>query len=137
MKKIILFIPYGNLRKDFAARYGLNAYYAGKHWSQRQKDAKYWHAITEQAMNDAGIKKDHKPFTKPVSVKLYWNDKLDLDNHAAMGKMIVDALKGRIIEDDSRKYLASVQHYWHDCPFIKVEIAEFCDRTQPKKEKRA
>ena len=53
-----------------------------------------------------------------------WNDRLDIDNHAVMGKMIVDALKGRLIEDDSRRWLKGIAHYFHDEDFISVEIHE-------------
>ena len=33
-------------------RYGLNAYYAGKHWAVRKKDAEYWHTITRAAVRE-------------------------------------------------------------------------------------
>ena len=57
-------------------------------------------------------------------ISFFWNDRLDIDNHSVMGKMIVDALKGRLIQDDSRPYLKGVCHYWHDEDYIKVEIEE-------------
>ena len=49
---------------------------------------------------------------------------LDIDNHAIMGKMIVDAMKGRVIEDDSRRWVKGVCHYFHDGDYISVEIRE-------------
>lgn len=129
-EKITLIIPHEKLCKSWTRQFGMNAYYAGKHWTQRQKDAEYWHTLAKCAMREAGIKKGHKPFEKPVVIKFYWNDKLDLDNHSAMGKMIVDGIKGRIIENDSRRHIASVQHFWHDGDFIKVEIEEFKGATE-------
>jgi Holliday junction resolvase RusA-like endonuclease len=41
-----------------------------------------------------------------------------------MGKMIVDAMKGRIVEDDNRRWVRGVAHYFHDEDYISVEIRE-------------
>jgi hypothetical protein len=41
-----------------------------------------------------------------------------------MGKMIVDAMKERVIEDDSRKWVKGVCHYFHDEDYISVEVKE-------------
>ena len=65
-----------------------------------------------------------KPFDNPVIITLFWNDRLDIDNHAVMGKMIVDALKGRLINDDNRKWLKGVCHFFHDEDYILVQIKE-------------
>ena len=100
----------------------MNAIYAGKHWTKRKKDAEYFHMITINALRQQGIHRSI--FEKPVGITFYWNDRMDIDNHAYMGKMIVDALKGYLIEDDTRKYLAEVRHKFHDEKVIKVEIRE-------------
>ena len=100
----------------------MNAYYAGKHWALRKKDAELWHWLTLAAMNAQDIRRT--PFKLPVAVTFYWNDRLDIDNHAIMGKMIVDAMKGRVIEDDNRRWLKSVSHKFHDEDYIQVEIRE-------------
>lgn len=121
----VLKISYPNTKagkKQWAKRYGLNAYYAGKHWAQRKQDAEFWHTLTRAAMNKQRVRT--QPFQKPVVISFFWNDRLDIDNHSVMGKMIVDALKGRLIQDDSRPYLKGVCHYWHDEEYIKVEIEE-------------
>ena len=39
-------------------------------------------------------------------------------------KMIVYAMKGTIIHDDSRRYLAGVEHYFHDEDYILVMVLE-------------
>lgn len=109
-------------KKRWTQRYGMNAYYAGKHWAQRKQDAEFWHALTREALNRQRARK--QPFQKPVTVTFWWNDRLDIDNHAAMGKMIVDALKGRLIEDDNRQCLKGVCHYWHDENYIKIVVEE-------------
>ena len=118
-------IPYPPTQKGktmWNRRYGLNAYYSGKHWAQRKKDAEVWHWMTTAAMRKAKCRTT--PFDKPVVVRFCWNDHLDIDNHAVMGKMIVDAMKGTIIHDDSRRYLAGVEHYFHDEDYILVMVRE-------------
>ncbi len=100
----------------------MNAYYSGKHWAQRKQDAEYWHMLALSAMNKAKVRR--QPFDVPVMVRFGWNDKLDIDNHAVIGKCIVDAMKKRIIYDDSRKYLVEVDHYFHTGDYIQVDIIE-------------
>lgn len=108
--------------KRWAKEYGMNAYYAGKHWSIRKRDAEFWHLLTRSAMNKQEVRR--KPFEKPVEISFLWNDKLDLDNHAVMGKMIVDGMKGRLINDDSRTWLKGIYHGFHDEDYILVQIRE-------------
>ena len=109
-------------RKRWNAQYGLNAIYSGKHWTQRKKDSEYWHLITRAAMQRAKI--PHKELIHPAAVTIYWNDNLDIDNHAYMGKMIVDAMKGWILHDDSRKYFTSIKHDFHSEDYILIKIEE-------------
>lgn len=110
-------------KSRWCKEYGLNAYYSGVHWSVRKRDAEFWHKLTINSMLAQGFnpRQLHK---KPVIITFYWNDRLDIDNHAAMGKMIVDALKGKVIEDDNKRWLKGVCHFFHDEPFITVEITE-------------
>lgn len=109
-------------KKDWNKRYGVNAYYAGKHWSQRQQDAEYWHNMTRACMERAGVRK--RPFERPVSITFHWNSNLDLDNHSIMGKFIVDAMCGRLIQGDSRRWVKEIRHLWHDEDYIRVEVKE-------------
>lgn len=122
MKFTIPYPPTQNGKTMWNRRYGMNAYYSGKHWAQRKKDAEYWHWLTMAAMRKAKCRTT--PFDKPVVVRFCWNDNLDIDNHAVMGKMIVDAMKGTIIHDDSRRYLAGVEHYFHDEDYILVMVRD-------------
>ena len=108
--------------RRWTSEYGMNAYYAGKHWAKRKADAEFWHLMTRSAMNKQEVRR--KPFTKPVEISFLWNDKLDIDNHAIMGKMIVDAMKGIIINDDNRAWLKGVCHYFHNEEYILVQIRE-------------
>lgn len=109
-------------RARWSKQYGLNAIYAGKHWSQRDADKQAWRLITWNAMNAARIGRN--PFEGPVDITMSWNDGLDIDNHAYMGKMIVDAMRGRLLRDDSRRYVRSVTHRFHAEDYILVEVKE-------------
>ena len=109
-------------QRRWAKEYGMNAYYAGKHWSRRKQDAEYWHLLTRSAINRQEVRKT--PFEKPVVITILWNDRLDIDNHAVMGKMIVDAIKGRLINDDNRRWLKGICHFFHDEDYILVKIGE-------------
>ena len=70
----------------------------------------------------AGVKP--RVFKHPVYITFYHNDGLDIDNHAAVGKMVADALKGVLIADDDRKHFAGVRHLFWDGSGIRVEIEE-------------
>ena len=109
-------------QKRWAKEYGMNAYYAGKHWSRRKQDAEYWHLLTRSALNRQEVRRT--PFEKPVVITILWNDRLDIDNHAIMGKMIVDAIKGRLINDDNRRWVKGICHFFHDEDYILVKIGE-------------
>lgn len=118
-------IPYPPTKKGKAAfckRFGLNAYYAGKHWTQRKRDADELHMLARAAMNRAHVKK--QPFKNPVEIRFYWDDGLDADNHAVIGKAIVDAMKGALIENDDRRFVAKVSHEFWDGGEILVEVRE-------------
>lgn len=115
--------PAGKKAKQaFCQRFGLNAYYAGKHWTARRRDAEQLHAMAEAAMRKAGI--FGHMFDSPVRVRFLWDDGLDVDNHAVFGKCVVDAMKGNIIRDDNRKWLKAVTHEAWDGGSIRIEIEE-------------
>lgn len=107
-------------KKQWNKMYGSNAYWAGKHHAKRAEDARYWHALTQASM----VKVRRRPFDHPVVITFLWNDRLDLDNHSMMAKMIIDGLKKRLIHDDSRRWVKGIEHYWHKDDCIKVIIRE-------------
>lgn len=118
-------IPYPTSKagqKQWSKNYGVNSYYAGKHWSIRKRDAEFWHVLSRSCMDSQDVRR--VPFKRSVVIVFHWNDRLDIDNHAIMGKMIVDAMKGRVIEDDSRRWVKGVCHYFHDEDYIGVEVRE-------------
>ena len=109
-------------KKDWNKRYGFNRFYAGVHWSERQRAAEYWHNMTRACMERAGVRK--RPFDRPVVITMYFNDRQDCSNHAVMFKMIEDGMKGRLIHDDSRKWVKGNEIYFHDEDYIKVVVRE-------------
>lgn len=111
-------IDYPKPKTLWTKRFSLNCYYSGVHWAVRKKDADYWHLLTLSAIQ--GL----KPTNKPVILTFYFNDGLDIGNHAAIAKMIEDGLKGRIIPDDNRKHVKGHEYYFHDKDYILVEIRE-------------
>lgn len=110
--------------KKFCELYGFNSLYACKHWSKRKRDSEYWHALVKSELSEQGIKPGI--YTKPVMLTFYWNDRMDCTNHAYIGKMIEDALKGYLIADDSRKYVKRVVHEFYDgdCITVKIEVLQ-------------
>ena len=118
-------IPYPGSKRGKAAfckRFGLNAYYSGKHWAARKKDAEELHALTLASMKHAKIRR--KMLNRPVSISFYWDDRMDIDNHAAIAKAVVDAMKGYILPDDNPQFYRKVTHEFWDGGCIRVEVSE-------------
>ncbi len=124
-KDVVFYIPYPNTKRgktDWNSRYSLNAYMGRKNHYARVKDVNEIHDLVFYC-----LKKDHVKkaiFNTPVEINFYWQDGLDIDNHSALGKMIVDALKGYIIKNDSPKYFKKVSHEFWDGNTIKVVVKE-------------
>ena len=121
----IIRIPYPKTdagKKEWNKKYGLNAYYSGKHHSKRTEDARFWHALTVAAMSRRNIRK--RPFDKPVHITYYFNDRMDVSNHSMMAKMIEDGLRKRLIHDDSQKWVKGMTILMHDEDCIKVVVEE-------------
>lgn len=134
---ISILIPYpagAKAKSVFCRQFGLNAYYGGKHWAQRQKDAEYIHALTLQALRKAGVPRG--VLGCPVEVRFAWDDGLDIDNHAALGKMIVDALKGYLLTDDNRRWFRRVSHEFWGGGTIRVDILPFEEREEHANEQK-
>lgn len=122
-KSICFSIPYPDTKRgklDWNRRFSLNAYWSGKHPMQRSRDAKYFHALTMEGLKAAKVKRDM--FVVPVEVIFRWDDRLDCDNHSAMGKMILDALKKSIIQDDNPRWVRRVTHEFWDGGCVGVEV---------------
>lgn len=115
-------IPYPRDKAAWNKRFGLNAYYAGKDYHVRARDAKDLHALTLAYMHKARIPR--KLVKGPVEVRFLWDDGLDIDNHAAIGKAMVDAMKGYLLPNDNRKWFVRVVHEFWRGGVIRVEVRE-------------
>lgn len=123
-------IPYPPTKKGMTAwnkRYTLNAYWSGKPYHARNRDAHEIHDLSALSMRKAGVRSALLDY--PVEVWFYWNDGLDADNHAALGKMILDTMKGTILHDDNRKWVKGVHHVFWDGEEIAVEVRPYDQRT--------
>ena len=109
-------------KASFCRQFGLNSIYAGKHWAARNEDKKFWMHLVAVELKRQQVPERY--FDRPVRIMFGWDDGLDIDNHAYMGKMIVDALKGHLLKDDSRKYLVSVAHEFRQDGCITVRISD-------------
>lgn len=121
-------IPYPPTKAGKAAfnkRFGLNAYYSGKPWAARKRDAAELHQLALLAMRKARI--PMHLVDRPVEICFYWDDGLDVDNHAIIGKAVVDAMKGKLLPDDNRRWVHKVTHAFWDGGSIRVEILP-CER---------
>ena len=95
-----------------------NTYYAGSHWSIRDKEAKRVHAIVRAALDP-----ELEPFTGRVSIIItayVKNKPMDCDNLA--GKLYVDGLKDWWFENDTPDYIESVTTRVEIDPLPRLEI---------------
>lgn len=123
-------IPYPSTREGMTAwskRYSLNAYWSGKHYKARSLDARDIHTLTRLCMGK--VKIPRKLLDHPVEIRFYWNDGLDIDNHAALVKMIIDAMKGYILPDDNRKWAKHVSCEFWEKKTIMVEVMPYGHET--------
>ncbi|MBQ7014300.1 MAG: hypothetical protein IJN11_10375 [Oscillospiraceae bacterium] len=113
------------IRHKPCGRWGMNSLYSGKHWAKRDKEAAEMHLIVRAALSECRIPR--RLFTAPVAVHIRYNSRMDIDNHGYLSKLIIDGLKGWLIEDDSRKYVKALYQEFHsmDAGLIFVRIEEW------------
>lgn len=128
IKFIIPYPPTKKGKSAFCKRFGLNAYYTGKHWSVRKRDAEELHTLAIISMKRAGIRKHL--LTGPAEITFRWNDGLDVDNHAVLGKAFVDAMKGYILQDDNRRWLKRISHDFWEGDGILVEVSPYREQEE-------
>ena len=117
MKKVTFYID-----EKVNGKVGSNRFYAGTHWAVRKKLADYWHLVTLDSMSECKV---HRVmFENYVRVTLTVNIRLDIDNHGFLAKLIIDGLKGYLIEDDNRKFVQELKICFYDEDMIKVEVEE-------------
>lgn len=114
----------------FCKRFGLNAYYSQTLWQKRKIDADFIHKIIKNKVKKHWESKGY--IGKPVEISMYWDDRMDIDNHVMIGKMIVDALRGTVIEDDNRKNVKSIHHEFWDKDCIGIIVSKSIDKQTVK-----
>lgn len=84
------------------SRYGLNRLYSGMHWTKRKSHADYWHSRIGWELK----KIKAEMFESPVFIEFEFETGMDIDNCGYLIKLVIDGLKGIVIHDDSKKYVA-------------------------------
>lgn len=107
------------------SNWGMNKIYAGTHWNDRKEQAQQVHLLVR-----AAIRKQNRSvriFKHPVRVRIRYNSRLDIDNHGYLAKLIIDGMKGVLIEDDDRRYVKELYQgfYGGDKKKIVVEVSEY------------
>lgn len=105
--------------------FGMNELYSqSKHWGTRKWQAQQVHMLVRQQIRK--VNRNAKPFDKPVVVTIWYNTRLDIDNHGYLAKLIIDGMKGILIQDDDRKNVKGIRQYFHssDKGKIFVEVEE-------------
>ena len=102
--------------------YGMNKLYAGVHWTVRKRQADYIHSLVQTTLYVNKVPREL--FKRPVKVTISYNSRLDIDNHSYLSKLIIDGLKGYLIQDDTKKYLVGLNQQFWNGDGIKVEIEE-------------
>lgn len=111
--------------------WGMNAVYSGeKHWNQRKNQANDVHLLVKAAIRKQN--RNVRLFKRPVTVRILYNSHLDIDNHGYLTKLIIDGMKGVLIEDDDRRYVKSVTQAFHSGAkdLILVEVEETHEETK-------
>lgn len=79
-----------------------NKFYQSRHWSIR---AGYKNKLA-QAFNILLLEAKVKPMSE-VSLVVFSNSRIDIDNHGIQNKILIDTMKDKYIMDDTKKYYVS------------------------------
>ena len=107
------------------SEWGMNRVYSGSHWSIRKRQAAEVHALVKAAIRKQN--RNVRKFSEPVTICIWYNSRLDIDNHGYLAKLIIDGMKGTLIEDDDRRYVKELYQgfYGGDKKKIIVEVSEY------------
>lgn len=115
-------VPYPVRKSAWTKRYGFNAYWAGKNHHVRAADARDLEELVRLCLRQQvfrfGCLKSRYRF--PSGTTPAW----DVDNHAAIEKMTVDALKGWLLRDDDRRHYREKHSFFHDENYMRVVISD-------------
>jgi len=95
-----------------------NKFYASPHWSVRSKlKNKYIEIFTQLLLKNKINKFDE------LSLVVFCNTRLDIDNHACQNKFLLDTIKLKYVDGDDTRYFIST-HTIHD-PHMKKNTIEY------------
>ena len=115
-------VPYPTHKSAWTKRYGFNAYLAGKKPCVRAADARDLETFVRLCLRQQGV--PVRLFEKPVSISFWHNTRVDIDNHAAIEKMTVDAIKGWLLRNDDRRHYREKHSFFHDENYMKVSVTD-------------
>jgi len=101
----------------------LNQYWAGMHWTKRKKEADRVHQLVLRS-----VPHDAVMFNSPVFIVIhayFKNRPFDADNIVA--KPYIDALKGRLLREDDKRFVRGVMLYPYvdkENPRLEIEIVK-------------
>ena len=120
-RRILFEIDYPTEKAKFLRKYSLNNFYSLPR-CQQGTARRDWRSAVISAMKAYRVRKD--PLNKPYEVTILWDDHLDIDNHAVLAAIIVNAMKGWVIVDDDRKRFVCVTHRFWRGGCIRVCVEE-------------
>lgn len=107
---------------NMTGKYSLNKIYSGSHWTVRRSEAQTIHDLVKWSMVGQHVPK--RILRPPVAVEIAYNCGLDIDNCGYMSKLIIDGLKGWLIEDDNKKHVRQLTQSFWGGKGIRVRIEE-------------
>ena len=100
---------------------GLNKVWAGVNHYVRAKWRDYWHMITRLSLKNI----PHRTLESPVMIEFWFNDRLDLDGHAIIVKVVIDTLvEDNWLVGDTRKHVRCIVYRFHELEGTKVRVSE-------------
>lgn len=100
--------------------WGMNRVYSGDHWSIRKQQAAQVHILVKAAIRKQC--RNVPVFGSPVTVRIRYNSRLDIDNHGYITKLIIDGMKGLLIKDDDKRYVRELIQCFHTLDKQKIIV---------------
>lgn len=108
------------LPMQIRSEWGMNRVYSGDHWSVRKRQATQVHLMVRSAIwkQCSSV----RLFEKPVTIRILYRSRLDIDNHGYVSKLIIDGMKGVLIKDDDKRYVRELIQSFHNGDKNKVIV---------------
>jgi hypothetical protein len=118
------FVKLGFIGKVASFKYtgkavSLNDFYAAGHWKTRHDIKNEYKVIFDNLINKSG--KDI--FFEKFYILMFFNNRYDVDNVVGMEKLFTDAIKGRLVREDNKKYFKGLMIFYDE--FLPPNTIEF------------